>query len=228
MVPTEILAEQHCHRHAPPAGAAGAARPAARREPDGRRESGRQGASSRAATVAQCGRHARADPGGRRFPQAGPRHHRRAAPLRRPAAAGAARKKGDAPARARDDGDADPAHAGADLYGDLDVSVIDELPPGRKPIRTHWKTDGRSATQVYTRRAAAARGGPQVYVVCPLIEESEKLQAKSATQLSEHIAANVFPQYRVGLLHGQMKPDEKESVMARFKAQRSTFWSRRP
>ena len=57
-----------------------------------------------------------------------------------------------------------------------------------------------------------------MYVVCALIEESEKLQAKSAAKLSEHIAADVFPQYRVGLLHGQMKPDDKDAVMARFKA----------
>jgi len=103
------------------------------------------------------------------------------------------------------------------LYGDLDVSVLDELPPGRKPITTHWKTQDKR-TQVYAAAQRLLNAGDQVYIVCPLIEESEKLQAKSATQLSEHIANNVFPQYRVGLLHGQMKPDEKDSVMARFKA----------
>jgi ATP-dependent DNA helicase RecG len=103
------------------------------------------------------------------------------------------------------------------LYGDLDVSVLDELPPGRKPILTHWKAAAKRA-QVYSAAQRLLAEGRQVYVVCPLIEESEKLQAKSATQLSEHIAASVFPQYRVGLLHGQMKPDEKESVMTRFKA----------
>jgi ATP-dependent DNA helicase RecG len=103
------------------------------------------------------------------------------------------------------------------LYGDLDVSVLDELPPGRKPITTHWKTPDKRA-QVYAAAQRLLMEGRQVYVVCPLIEESEKLQAKSATQLSEHIANDVFPQYRVGLLHGQMKPDEKDAVMARFKA----------
>jgi ATP-dependent DNA helicase RecG len=103
------------------------------------------------------------------------------------------------------------------LYGDLDVSVLDELPPGRKPIVTHWKsTDKRS--QVYSGAQKLLDEGRQVYVVCPLVEDSEKLQAKSATQLSEHIANEVLPQYRVGLLHGQMKPDEKDAVMARFKA----------
>ena len=103
------------------------------------------------------------------------------------------------------------------LYGDLDISILDELPPGRKPILTHWKTPEKRAL-VYSAAQRLLNEGRQVYIVCSLIEESEKLQAKSATQLSEHVATDVFPQYRVGLLHGQMKPDEKESVMARFKA----------
>ena len=103
------------------------------------------------------------------------------------------------------------------LYGDLDVSILDELPPGRKPIVTHWKTQEKR-NQVYAAAQRLLSEGRQVYVVCPLVEESEKLQAKSATQLSEHIAKEVFPQYRVGLLHGQMKSEEKDAVMRRFKA----------
>ncbi len=103
------------------------------------------------------------------------------------------------------------------LYGDLDVSVLDELPPGRKPITTHWKTQDKR-DQVYAAAQRLLSAGDQVYIVCPLIEESEKLQAKSATQLSEHIAKDVFPQYRVGLLHGQMKSDDKDAIMASFKA----------
>ena len=103
------------------------------------------------------------------------------------------------------------------LYGDLDVSVLDELPPGRKPITTHWKTQDKR-DQVYAAAQRLLSAGDQVYIVCPLIEESEKMQAKSATQLSEHIAKNVFPQYRVGLLHGQMKSEDKDAVMAHFKA----------
>ena len=103
------------------------------------------------------------------------------------------------------------------LYGDLDVSILDELPPGRKAITTHWKTQDKRS-QVYAAAQRLLIEGRQVYVVCSLIEESEKLQAKSAAQLAEHIANDVFPQYRVGLLHGQMKSDEKDSVMARFKA----------
>lgn len=103
------------------------------------------------------------------------------------------------------------------LYGDLDVSILDELPPGRKPIVTHWKTQEKR-NQVYAAAQRLLTEGRQVYVVCPLVEESEKLQAKSATQLSEHIAKEVFPQYRVGLLHGQMKSDEKDAIMRQFKA----------
>jgi len=103
------------------------------------------------------------------------------------------------------------------LYGDLDTSIINELPPGRKPIKTHWKRR-REAGGVYTSAQRLLDQGRQVYVVCPLVEESEKLQVKAATQLAEHIQTEVFPQYRVGLLHGQMKPDEKEDVMRRFKA----------
>ena len=103
------------------------------------------------------------------------------------------------------------------LYGDLDVSILDEMPPGRKTIATHWKTQDKRP-QVYAAAQRLLLEGRQVYIVCPLVEESEKLQAKSATQLSEHIAQDVFPQYRVGLLHGQMKADEKDTVMARFKA----------
>ncbi len=103
------------------------------------------------------------------------------------------------------------------LYGDLDVSILDELPPGRKPIKTHWRSQEKRE-QVYKGAQTLIDEGRQIYVVCPLVEESEKLQAKSATQLAEHISLEVFPQYRVGLLHGQMRPDEKEEVMAQFKA----------
>ena len=103
------------------------------------------------------------------------------------------------------------------LYGDLDVSLLDEFPPGRKPIVTHWKTQDKRE-QVYAGVQRLLHEGRQAYIVCPLVEDSEKLQAKSATRLCEHIRENVFPQFRVGLLHGQMKSDEKDAVMARFKA----------
>jgi ATP-dependent DNA helicase RecG len=102
------------------------------------------------------------------------------------------------------------------VYGDLDLSVVDELPPGRKPIRTHWKT-GDQRDQVYGGVKKLLEQGRQVYIVCPLIEESEKLQAKAATDLAAHLADDVFSEYGLALLHGQMKPSEKDEVMRRFR-----------
>jgi ATP-dependent DNA helicase RecG len=102
------------------------------------------------------------------------------------------------------------------VYGDLDLSVIDELPPGRKLIRTHWKTDSQRS-QVYDAVRGLVKQGRQVYIVCPLIEESEKLQAKAATELAGHLKSEVFPNFSLELLHGQMKPAEKDGIMKRFR-----------
>lgn len=103
------------------------------------------------------------------------------------------------------------------LYGDLDTSFIRELPPGRKPIKTHWKPRGE-AKSAYAAADKLLEQGRQAYIVCPLVEESEKLQAKAATQLAEHIQTDVYPHRRVGLLHGQMRAEEKDAVMRRFQA----------
>jgi ATP-dependent DNA helicase RecG len=103
------------------------------------------------------------------------------------------------------------------VYGDLDVSVLDELPPGRKPIKTHWRRSEEKAS-VYEGVRRLLAQGRQAYVVCPLVEESEKLEVRAATDLAEHLTRHVFPEFAVGLLHGRMKGDEKESVMARFRA----------
>jgi ATP-dependent DNA helicase RecG len=101
------------------------------------------------------------------------------------------------------------------VYGDLDVSVIDELPPGRTPIKTVVVgEDQRSG--VYKGIAREIGLGRQVYVVYPLIEESEKLDLKAATAMYEELRDEVFPQYGVGLLHGKMKPAEKDEIMSRF------------
>lgn len=102
------------------------------------------------------------------------------------------------------------------VYGDLDLSIIDEMPPGRKPIRTHWKTADQRE-QVYNAARKLVEQGRQVYVVCPLVEESEKLQVKAATDLAERLKNEVFPDFNVGVLHGQMKPAEKDDVMRRFR-----------
>lgn len=102
------------------------------------------------------------------------------------------------------------------FYGDLDKSVIDELPPGRKPIKTHWKRTNERQS-VYEGVRKLVQEGRQAYVVCPLIEESEKMQAQAATDLFYRLKGETFPEFRVGLLHGQMKPAEKEAVMEEFR-----------
>jgi ATP-dependent DNA helicase RecG len=103
------------------------------------------------------------------------------------------------------------------LYGELDVSIIDELPPGRKPVRTHWKTP-EERLKVYEGVRKLVEQGRQAYVICPLIDESDKLQVRAAEQMAEHLQKDVFPDLRVGLLHGRMKPAEKEAVMDAFRA----------
>jgi ATP-dependent DNA helicase RecG len=103
------------------------------------------------------------------------------------------------------------------LYGELDVSIIDELPPGRKPVRTHWKTP-EERLKVYAGVRKLVQEGRQAYVICPLIDESDKLQVRAAEQMAEHLQKDVFPDLRVGLLHGRMKPAEKEAVMDAFRA----------
>jgi ATP-dependent DNA helicase RecG len=103
------------------------------------------------------------------------------------------------------------------LYGDLDISVLDERPPGRKPIRTGLRRDGdRPKVWEFVREQVAA--GRQAYVVYPLIEESEKVDLRAATAEYEKLSGEVFPDRRVGLMHGQMPAAEKEAVMAGFLA----------
>jgi ATP-dependent DNA helicase RecG len=102
------------------------------------------------------------------------------------------------------------------VYGDLDVSIIDELPPGRKPIRTHWKRTNQRES-VYRGIRALVAEGRQAYVVCPLVETSLKLQVSAATELFEHLRDEVFPDLRVGLIHGQLPSHEKDQVMDRFR-----------
>lgn len=101
-------------------------------------------------------------------------------------------------------------------FADLDVSVIDELPPGRTPIITRLLADNRRDELLERIRAACAHGG-QAYWVCPLIEESDKLQLQTAVDTFERIRTD-FPDLRVGLVHGRMKPAEKNEVMAQFLA----------
>jgi len=101
-------------------------------------------------------------------------------------------------------------------YADLDVSVIDELPPGRTPIATRLVSDARR-DEVLAKVREACNQGAQAYWVCPLIEESETLQLKTALETYEHLQ-QAFPDLRVGLVHGRMKSAEKQAVMAQFSA----------
>jgi ATP-dependent DNA helicase RecG len=102
------------------------------------------------------------------------------------------------------------------IYGDLDVSLIDEMPPGRIPVETKVYPEPARA-KVYRIVEEEVKKGRQVFVVYPLIEESEKLDLKDATRMAEHLQKEVFPEFRIGLLHGRMKSDEKESIMMEVK-----------
>ena len=102
------------------------------------------------------------------------------------------------------------------VYGDLDVSIIDQMPPGRKPIKTHWKRS-HERQAVYETLRKLLQEGRQAYVICSLIEENEKLQARAATELALHLQTHVFTDYKIGLLHGQMKSSEKEATMTSFR-----------
>lgn len=102
------------------------------------------------------------------------------------------------------------------LYGDLDLSVIDELPPGRVAIQTKWlEPHQRQAAYDFVRRQVAE--GRQAFVVCPLIEESESIEAKAATAEYKRLSEEVFPDLRLGLLHGRMSAADKEAAMRSFK-----------
>jgi ATP-dependent DNA helicase RecG len=103
------------------------------------------------------------------------------------------------------------------VYGDLDTSVIDELPPGRKPIQTRHVMEDR-VEQVYSFLQHQTETGRQGYVVYPVIEESETQAMKAAEAMHAHLTSVVFPGIAVGLLHGRMSAAEKEQVMTAFKA----------
>src|SRR3954453_2779855 len=103
-------------------------------------------------------------------------------------------------------------------YGELDHTVIKELPGGRKPIETHLAaTDARRA-RAYERVREDLRAGRQAFVVCPLVEESEVLEARAATREYERLKSTEFKDFRCVLLHGQMRPREKQEAMAAFAA----------
>jgi len=101
------------------------------------------------------------------------------------------------------------------VYGDLDVSVIRELPPGRQPIATYFRGNNRR-DKVYQFAVEQIKAGRQAYIVCPLVDESEKVEAQAAVTIHEELSATYFKNIACGLLHGKMKSQEKEAVMAAF------------
>jgi ATP-dependent DNA helicase RecG len=103
------------------------------------------------------------------------------------------------------------------LYGDLDMSVLDEMPPGRTPVKTRW-LPLEQVEEAYNLVRQQVATGRQAYVVCPLVEESEALQAEAATQLAERLQREVFPDLEVGLLHGAMPVAQKDAAMESFRA----------
>jgi ATP-dependent DNA helicase RecG len=103
------------------------------------------------------------------------------------------------------------------LYGDLDVSVLDELPPGRRPVKTVARTEAKRG-EIYAFIREQVREGRQAYVVYPLVEESEAVDLKAATDMARHLAGHVFPDFSVGLLHGRLGFEDKDAIMRRFKA----------
>ena len=103
------------------------------------------------------------------------------------------------------------------LFGDLDVSVIDELPPGRQPIKTYIVTE-RERERAYRFVHSQIEAGHQAFIICPLVEESEKIDARAAVDEHKRLQTEIFPQLRLGLLHGRLKSEEKDAVMRQFGA----------
>jgi ATP-dependent DNA helicase RecG len=107
-----------------------------------------------------------------------------------------------------------PRTLGLTLYGDLDVSTLDELPPGRVPVQTVRMAD----SEAYEFAKKRILSGEQVFIVYPLVEESEKINLKSAVKEAVRLKEEIFSAFSVGLIHGRMKPEEKDSIMSEFGA----------
>ncbi|MRR18459.1 MAG: ATP-dependent DNA helicase RecG, partial [Deltaproteobacteria bacterium] len=101
------------------------------------------------------------------------------------------------------------------VYGDLDISVIDELPPGKKPVRTLLMGENKRQA-VYDIIRKELLKGHQAFIVYPLVEQSESLDLKDATKMADHLQKDIFPECRIGLVHGRMKDKEKDDVMRDF------------
>jgi ATP-dependent DNA helicase RecG len=102
------------------------------------------------------------------------------------------------------------------VYGDLDLSIIDEMPPGRREIKTRVLTP-RERERAYQFIRKEVNAGRQVFIILPLIEESEAIEAKAAVEEHERLSRDIFPDFKLGLLHGRMRPADKDAVMAKFR-----------
>jgi ATP-dependent DNA helicase RecG len=111
-----------------------------------------------------------------------------------------------------------PRTAAMVVFGDLDMTTIDELPPGRTPITTEWARTAMEVGGAWERVRTEVAGGHRAFVVCPLVEGSERVEATSVTEEAVRLQAEDLKGLRLGTLHGQMRPSEKESVMADFRA----------
>lgn len=105
------------------------------------------------------------------------------------------------------------------IYGDLDVSVIDEMPPGRRPVETHIVYP-IERERIYTLIRSQVEEGHQAFIIYPLVEQNDNQDSKAAVEEQDRLQKEVFPDLKIGLLHGRLKPDEKESVMRKFRDQR--------
>ncbi len=110
-----------------------------------------------------------------------------------------------------------PRSLALSLFGDLDLSILDEMPPGRQEISTHWIRP-RERERCYAFVRGQVQQGRQAYIICPLVEESDKIEAVAAVEEHQRLSADVFPDLRLGLVHGKMSGDEKEAVMRQFYA----------
>ena len=102
------------------------------------------------------------------------------------------------------------------LYGDLDRSIIDEMPPGRQPVKTYYVSNSKRRNS-YEFIRTKIKEGRQVFVVCPLVKETEKSDLKAAVEESEYLQRDIFPEFKIGLIHGKMKQSEKERIMWEFR-----------
>ncbi len=130
---------------------------------------------------------------------------------------GALRSKGDNPHLLVMTATPIPRSLALTVYGDLDLTVMDEMPPGRQPVSTHVLTP-RERERAYTLIRSKIQEGQQVFIIYPLIEESENSDSRAAVAEYERLKTTIFPKSQVGLLHGRMRPDEKEAVMAAFRS----------